>query len=87
MEMTITKAIEVAKMCTKRASEIKDYRLKKADKVRKAQAVELANGKGYIVATAEELGMKKDGRKHIWCYYNDCPNVSGKVSISLVMVR
>lgn len=55
-ELSLIDCINYAKKATKRASEVKDWRLtRKHDRQMKKLAIELSKGKGYIIATSSDL--------------------------------
>ena len=57
--MTLTQAIELAKKITNRAAGTKDWRLtNKRDRGMKDLAVELSQGKGYILASPKSIAER-----------------------------
>ena len=93
--MKLINAIQFAKKMTERAANVKDWRLSKKDKEMREMARQLAEGKGYIIATdAEMMGKynlkhtsERDSLKHVWCFYPSIANANGKVNITVVCVR
>lgn len=79
--LTLTGFVNAAKVSTSKVANLKDYQVRNKNlRAKRELARELANGKGYIIATAKEISdrynlgwnvVKEDlNKKRVWglCY-------------------
>jgi hypothetical protein len=75
--MSLQENMNFAAAMTKKAAEVKDYRLNKEGKRMREIARELVSGKGYIIATASEMRAKYGDRKEFGEHDDPKPAVWG----------
>ena len=98
---SISKAAQFAKDQTAKATSVKAWRITtKAGRALQEIAKEMAEGKGYEIATDAEIFAKygklcpifkvsrvRDNKPRIWCIYTSVADYRGRVSLSVVCVR
>lgn len=101
MFLSISKAVEFAKMQTAKAANIKAWRITtKSGRALHKIANEITKDKGYEIATDAQIFAKygelcpifkvstvRDNKPRIWCIYTSVADYRGRVSLSVVCVR
>jgi hypothetical protein len=77
--MSLQENINFAAAMTKKAAQVKDYRLNKEGKRMREIARELVAGKGYIIATTGEMRQKYGNRKEFGEHDDPKPAVWGVI--------
>ena len=93
--ISISNRVNWAQRITIRSANVKDWRLNKRGRAMKEIAKDIMEGRGYIIATVQELVDRfgrnafvvvptDTGKRYIWGVYTSVPNNNGRVTLDFV---